>query len=303
MRHLTRRPHIALAVAVVATWALTSCGGGGGGGPTGNTGAGSMSARIDGASWTSTSSSANATTGGIFTLTGVQATSGTGVSMTLYYIGAPGTYPLGVGGVVAGGLASVVAGSAGWSTPLSGNAGTVTITAVSATRIAGTFAFTAPLVTGTSAVTSRAVTQGQFDLAVTGPATLVVPANAGSIVNGTLAGVAFNAATVASVVSPVSGVFSFAGSNTNQTLNVILSEYTGVGTYALGTGASRTIRLTNLNAPTGTWGGSNATTAGTLTVTSASASRIKGSVSATLQPVAGTSGAAVTITATFDIGI
>ena len=113
---------------------VTACGGGGG---PGNNNAGNMSASIDGTGWSSTSATASANTGGIFTITGLQLGSGTSVTMTLYSIGAPGTFPLGVGGTVAGGLASVVSGTSGWSTPLSGDAGSVTVTSVSPTRIAG----------------------------------------------------------------------------------------------------------------------------------------------------------------------
>lgn len=63
------------------------------------------------------------------------------------------------------------------------------------------------------------------------------------------------------------------------------------------------IRLTSSAAPAGTWGGTNATTTGTVTITSVTASRMIGSLTSTLQPVAGSSGAAVTVSATFSIGI
>ena len=146
------------------------------------------------------------------------------------------------------------------------------------------------------------MTQGQFDVPVTGPASLVVPDNAGGKVSGTFAGVPFNASSVASVSAPASGVLTFGGANTGQSLSVIVSAYNGVGTYALGTGVSRSIRLTNTIAPTGTWGGTNATTTGTVTVTSVTATRIKGTFTATLQPVVG-AGSAVTVSGSFDLGI
>ena len=282
---------------------LTACGGGGNNGPVGNNNGGNMSASIDGAGWSTSAATATATPGGIFTITGVQPASGIGVTMTLYHIGAPGTFPLGVGSTVAGGLASVVAGTSGWSTPLSGAAGSVTITAVSPTRITGTFNCTAPLVTGTATPATRVITAGTFDVPVTGPSTLTVADNAGGKVSGTLAGTAFNASSIASVSSPAAGVLTFAGSNTSQTLSIIISEYTGVGTYTLGSSTARHVRLNTLTTPANAWGGTNATASGTLTVTSATTTRVKGSLTATLQPAPGFTGTPVTVSATFDIGI
>lgn len=286
---------------LVLLGAVVACGGDGPGANNGN-GTGNFTATIDGAPWSGANSAAIAAAGGIFVMTGVQIGSGTALTMTLYNVGAPGTFPLGVGGAVPGGIASVVVGATSWSTPLSGDAGSVIVTAVSPTRIAGTFSFTAPPVPGQSG-TTRTVTQGRFDLPVTGPATLVVPENAGSKVTGTLAGTAFNAATVATVTSPQSGTFTFAGSNTGYTLNVILSAYTGVGTYTLGTGASRTVGVTRPQAPIASWGGTNATTTGTLIVTSATSARVKGSITATLQPSPGFTGSPVTVSVAFDIGV
>jgi Family of unknown function (DUF6252) len=276
---------------------------GGGNGPVGNNGSGQFSAQIDGAAWSGANAIGAAGAGGIFTLTGVQLGSGTGLTMTLYSIGAPGTYPLGVAGNVAGGIATIVSNSTSfWSTPLNGAAGTVTISAVSPTRIAGTFNFTAPPVAPQTGA-ARVVTQGQFDIPVTGPATLVVPPNAASRITGTIAGSPFNAATVVSVTSLASGTLTFAGSTIDRTLNVIIAGYTGVGSYTLGTGAARTVRLSTAQAPVSAWGGTNATTSGTLVVTSASASRVAGTISATLQPAPGFTGAPITITATFDVGV
>lgn len=284
---------------VLGMVALASCGGGDG--PAGNN-TSLFAATIDGVAWTGGTAGANAGAGGNFSMTGAQAGSGTAIGLTLYAIGAPGTYPLGVGPTVAGGIGVISSGASAWSTPLNGAAGTVTITAVSPTRIAGTFAFNAPPVLQGGAQ-QRVVTQGRFDLPVSGPATLVVPENASNKVTGTLAGAAFNAATVVSVTSPASGTFTFAGSTLNQTINVIISGYTGVGTYALGGGAARTVALTNLASPVGSWGGTNATTSGTLTVTSATAARITGSLTATLQAAPGQTAAPVTVSVAFEIGI
>lgn len=291
------------ACAAAVALLLTACGGGNDN-PAGNGNTGNFRATIDGTSWVANTVGSAAAAGGIFTITGVQAGSATGMTMTLYSIGAPGTFPLGVGGTVAGGIASVTQGSSIWSTPLSGAAGTVTITAVSATRIAGNFAFNAPPLLGQAQVNTRAVTAGTFDIPVSnGPATLVVPDNAGSKVTGTVATQAFNAATVVTVTTPtIGGTFTFGASNAQQSMNVILSNYTGVGTYTMGSGGvARTITLTNVTTPTGSWGGSAASTVGTMVITSATSARIKGTLTATLQPIG--SGAPTTLNVSFDIGI
>jgi hypothetical protein len=284
----------------VAGLSLAGCGGGGG--PVTPPNTGSMSARIDGATWTAVTANGASGDGGLFTITGVQAGSGTAVTMSLFSIGAPGTYPMGVGSSVAGGVGAIAQGSIGWTTPLNGAAGTITVTSVSPTRIAGSFAFDATPVPPQTGAT-RAVTAGTFDVPVSGPSTLVVPPNAASKISGTLAGASFNAATVVTVVSPATGVLTFAGSTFDRTLNVIISEYTGVGTYTLGTGASRNVRFSTAQAPVNAWGGTNATSSGTLVVTSASASRITGTITATLQPAPGFTGSAITISATFDVGV
>ena len=85
MTFATHSRRIALLTAMSSV--LIACGGGGGG-PVGNTGAGSMSATIDGTNWSSSAASAIATPGGIFTITGQQTATGTIVSMVLYHVGA-----------------------------------------------------------------------------------------------------------------------------------------------------------------------------------------------------------------------
>ena len=288
---------------VLALALLTACGGGDSTAPGGNS-ASPFKAIIDGVAWNSTTSTAVSSTGGIFTIVGSQISANvTSMSMTFYSIGVPGTYPLGVTGSVAGGIGTVTTGTSSWSTPLTGAAGTVTISAVSATRIVGTFQFNAIPQLGQAVTTTRAVSQGEFNLAVSGAATLVVPDGAGSKVTGTVAGVPFNAATVVSVTAPSSGTLSIAGSNTTHTLNFIISGYTGAATYALGTGAARTIAVTT-GSPSKVWGGSNATSSGTVVITSATSTRIKGTFTATLLPsLINPNEPAITLSGTFEKGL
>jgi len=149
---------------------VAACGGGSSSttGPTGGTTNGTFTATIDGQAWvsttnqTATSSSANAVPGSV-TLTGtkvVSATNYTTITLALGYLTGPGTYPLGVNqGTTAGGTGIVFAtvGSAisTWSTNLLGNAGTVTITSLTSSRIAGTLQFTAPPQSFSSQAASR----------------------------------------------------------------------------------------------------------------------------------------------------
>lgn len=64
----------------------------------------------------------------------------------LYNIGAPGTYPLGTQLSLTGGTVVVSKpGSSGWSRALTGAAGQIVITSVTASRISGTFSFTGTL--------------------------------------------------------------------------------------------------------------------------------------------------------------
>lgn len=289
---------------VVAIGAIGGCGGTTDAGTSG--GNGQFSATIDGAAWSSPSlyQTGTATAGGIYTFSGGtgSASNPLGMSISLYWIGAPGTYPLGVGGTVPGGIATVTSGAVGWSTPLSGAAGTITITAVSATRIAGQFSYVATPLFG-SPTNNRTVTQGVFDVPVQSSGSITVPANAGSTFGGTLGGAAWNAATVVMVAAPATGTLAVGASNNVYSINVTISGITGSGTYTLGTGVSRTVQLSVLGT-TQVWGGTAAGGSGSVVITSVTSTRVKGSYDVTLQPAA--SGGATgtkTLAGTFDIGI
>ncbi|MGQ0764579.1 MAG: DUF6252 family protein [Gemmatimonadota bacterium] len=282
-----------------------ACGGGGGnggpGGPGGGGGNANFTASIDGTSWTAITAATQVlgSANGTFVIVGSTGGSNpTALSLSLVNISGPGTYSLGVAAVVPGGLATITTGTAGWSTPLSGLAGTVTITAVSATRIAGTFSFVATPVLSASG--NRNVTQGSFDLPVTSSGSVAVAPNRGSRIAGTLNGSPWNAATIVMVAAPASGVLTIGTGTNTHLFNVIISGYTGVGTYTLGTGVTRQVTLALLGTSQG-WGGPGANS-GTVTVTSANADRIQGTLNVTLQPAAGTQGV-VTFTAAFDLGL
>lgn len=290
--------------------ALTACGGGDGTtGPGGGGGSNTMAAQIDGQSWTAdgTTAAASAVVGvpGGYVILGTQVLSSSdarSISISLYNIGGPGTYALGVLPMVFGGIATIGEASGAWLTPLDGTAGTITITALSATRIAGTFSFTAAPGAGTAGG-PRTVTAGHFDLPLKGTAT-PVPDQAGSRVAATLGGTPYNASTVAVTMSGSSGLqFSTVGGDSS--LTVTLTGVTAPGTYPLSTGPSLVAVVVSgkPGASQPVWG-ATATDVGSITVTSLTATRAKGTFSVTLAPERGKGSSTLVVSnGQFDVGI
>ena len=140
-----------------------ACGGGGGGktatGPAnpGTTGAGSMSATIDGSAWT-----AVAVTTGI--TNGVRIISGSDLARSVamsFLVTGTGTQQFSTSvalGVVIIGLQSWDASSSNGAT------GSVTITTLTSNRAVGTFSFTAKASTASTTPATRQVTNGKFDV-------------------------------------------------------------------------------------------------------------------------------------------
>lgn len=231
---------------------------------------------------------------------------GTTILIQLYNIDSVGTYRLGMSGTNVGGYAQVTdLLPRGWGTPLSGAAGTVTITTLGQGRIAGSFAFTADSSLGT-AQGQRVVTNGQFDLLLAGTFA-ILPDNYGSRVDGTVGGAAWNAATV--VMQLQSGTLVIGANNTAYSISIGKTSFAGVGSYALGSAPGDPVVVmsgpwTNPNGPVNCcWGGGTGNT-GTLQITSLTATRIQGTLSATLVPTPATAATTpLTLTnITFDIG-
>lgn len=291
--------------------AVGACGGGtsGGGGP--SPGSGAMTATIDGQAFASDAQRAMATVSaaapGTYVLTGTKAASASDyltTTVTLYNIAATGTYPLGVTGVVFGGIGSVFQASGAtvgtWLTPLSGASGTVTVSTLTSSRIAGTFAFIAA---GSLDATSiRTVTNGSFDMPVTGSAG-TLPANRGGSMTARINGAPWTAATVV-VVGYSSGTLAFGGStaagNPTYNLTFVIGSMTGPGTYPFNsTGPIRTLSVTS---GTQVWSSQLGGT-GAVVVTDLTTARVRGSFTATLPPASGT-GATLTIdNASFNVGL
>jgi hypothetical protein len=96
-------------------------------------------------------------------ITGFEASSGRGLSMAFSFFIGPASQPLGVNtGTTPGGTGTVMENPESWTTPMSGQAGFITLSARTATRVAGTFNYTAEALGGAVPAT-RVVTGGAFD--------------------------------------------------------------------------------------------------------------------------------------------
>ena len=303
-------------VVACGVMALTACGGDGGGGSTdpGNNSQFKFTAKIDGASWVSTGGVERVgvpiTIPGLYVLTGTNLSGGTSytIVISLYNIGGPGTYPLGVGVSVPGGNIVVSSLAGGWRTPQTGADGTITITTLTASRIEGTFSFTAVPFTG-GATGNKSVTDGAFVLEVKPTGTVgPLPDNAGSKVTATMNGAAYNAADVSSSFIPSGGLFTLVGNNSMRSMAISLAGIpaAGVGTYALSNGSpTRTLGVTVLNGTqvAGMYSSSVGGGSGSVTITSVTATRVKGTFTATLGAAgSGATGTMTVTNGTFDVG-
>lgn len=300
--------------------ALAACGGGDGGGPGGPTpppppppppppgGTANFTATVNGQAWASAANLATVTAAasGTYIISGgvVQGTSSRAVTLTLMNIPGPGTYPLGTGAGVSGGGGIYAESSGGWGTSLTGEAGTITLTTLTAQRIAGTFSFTADAVSG-GATGTRAVTNGSFDLPIANGTTTPVPPQNRMRISATVGGQPWNAATVVRIGTSQS--FSFGGSNTRHSLNIAFLGLNGAGTYTLGDGVLASVQVApppggSVSGPLCCWNGTGAGATATVTVTSFTAERIIGTFAFNLPVVSGGATAPLTaVNGTFDV--
>jgi hypothetical protein len=239
---------------------------------------------------------------GTLAITGFQVSGGVTVVLQLYHIGGPGTYPLGVGPQVPGGAGILSSTTGGWSTPLSGDDGTLNITKLTSTEIAGTFSFTATPQPGSTG--NRNVMNGEFNLQLNvGSNVGPLPDNAGSIVRATINGQPFNASAVAGNLIASNNTLSISGGNNVRTVSFVVTGVTGPGTYTLGPAtAGRSLGMSLTNGQS--WSTTQTGGSGTLTVTSITATRIRGTFSGTLGAftLTGATGTFTLTNGTFDIG-
>ncbi len=287
---------------------LAGCGGGSGSGGMGPGGSAAFSATIDGQAWTADASSFSVVGGaavpGTLTITGadiVGPTNYRALTLTMSYIGATGTFPIGINiGTTAGATATVLtvsgASQATYTSPLSGAAGVLTIVTLTATRMTGTFSFTAPPTPGPGASTT--VTNGSFDIALPSGFTAVPAGNHGSRVSATLGGTAFNGATVLGLGDLPAGAFNFGAQTVTTSVTIATSSLvTAPGSYTVGSG----VTISVLDFPSGHSWNSAAGATGTVTFTSVGSGRVAGTFDAVLVPVGGTSGNLTIAGGTFDV--
>lgn len=265
-----------------------------------------LRANVEGA-WEAESFYAASASIGSYTLSGYES-AGTNpyiLSISLYNIGGPGTYPLGTGSTVAGGSVVVSALNGAWSSPLSGADGSITITTLNTTRIAGTFNFALSALSG-SASGTKTGTNGEFSLELTPPASATpLPDNYGSKVSATFAGTPWNAANASGSYSAANRVLSVQASNNGRTMTIAVNEVTGPGTFVLsGTARSMSVSATT-NTLSNTWNSAGTGGSGSVTVTSITATRMRGAFTATLGPTLGstTTGTLAVASGSFDIGL
>ncbi len=119
---------------------------------------GSITAQIDGGSFSATTVAATYTNG-IMGLGGTDS-QGRGIGIGGQVPG-PGTYTVGVTGTA---NFSVTIGSAVWQAAITLGSGTLTVTSISAAGAKGTFQFTAGPVPNSTATGNKVVTAGTFDV-------------------------------------------------------------------------------------------------------------------------------------------
>lgn len=286
-------------------------------------GAGSsgFSAKIDGKNWEampiSISATANAGVKGSFILVGSQSDGNRSqsITLTLYNVGGPGKYALGVGisGFGGSGHVGEGTGSGGdantWMTPGNGVAGEVEITSASGGRIVGNFFFTAEASSKNNTIGgTRRVTEGRFDLPLAGTLA-ALEENAGSKVTAVMNGYAYNAETMEGSLADFTGGAGvrFSSITDSNALSLTLVGVTAPGTFTLSNTSPQRLITAGRNggdAKHCCWG-SMAADVGEITVTSLTSKRVKGTFSATLKPQNGKAAKEdlVITQGTFDIGI
>jgi hypothetical protein len=219
--------------------------------------------------------------------------------LALSFIPGTGTFPLGVNtGTTPGGSGSVVvvsgSGVTNYTTPLSGAAGTVTITFLTSSRMAGTFTFTAanPLNAGQTVT----VTSGEFDIELPAGFVAATGNNRGSTMTATIGGEPWVGATIVPVGQ--AGIFVVGGQNTEMSVSVTPTLPVTPGIYPIGNGTNGiTIHVIDLQT-SASWGPAQGST-GTVTFTSTGGGRISGTFAGLLGRVGG--GSALLADGAFDV--
>lgn len=288
---MARHSRFLVLIALASLLTSGGCGGdddgpsnpGGGGGGGGN----SFTAVIDGVNWTSDEAAISVTgistptREGMLILTGFEASSGRGLSMAFSFFIGPASQPLGVNtGTTPGGLGTVMENVESWTTPMSGQAGFITLSARTATRVAGTFNYTAEAQGGAVPAT-RVVTGGAFDYTRdTGLPPL--PTGVGSTTIATIGGVPWYAATIVGL-NGGGGVFSLAAGNTAYSITLVPKQPVSAGnTYGIPSQMDITVIRTGT---ADSWWGGLGVDIGSVTISTLTANRLVASFNGTLVPL------------------
>jgi hypothetical protein len=291
MRTLAR-----FSLVLVALSAAAACGGGDGDdGPEGPNGNENMTAQVDGEDWEGMGNAARSA-GGIYTITGADGTGG--LSIQLFNIPGPGTYPLGMNASGFGGTAIVSEPGAGWGTPINGRAGSVTITTLTDTRIAGTFEYEATPLNGTASGTVE-VTDGEFDMLLQTAGAWSPPDPwDGSRLNGRIGTDTVIGATMAVVFNADDLLFT--GNDLTHVVALTIQDLTATGPFTFhDTAPIRRVQVTDINGTMIYL--TDSTSAGNITVTTLNANRVAGTYTATLKQLGGAG--TLNVSGTFDVGI
>jgi hypothetical protein len=293
--------------------ALPGCGGEDNPADPGTGGGDAFTAKVDGRAWTAVPVSIVA--GALPSIPGgylvvgsdPEGSSSNTITISLYNVGGPGTYPFGVDFSVHGGRGSYGEEGNIWSTPTTGAAGTITITTLTATRMVATFHFTATPGHNNPLTNNRVITEGRFDvpLATTPPP---LTDAYGKRNTATLNGASYTAASVSITTSGTPG-FGFTSHNDDWRIEIGLEGVTQPGTYPLSRfHPTRTIGVGGygggISNPDCCYGVTDAAT-GSITITSITATRVKGTYTASLPatglgPAIGTMNVA---SGSFDVGL
>lgn len=291
--------------------ALPGCGGSDGPTKPGGGGGSGFTATVNGQAWVAepigvAATGVAAVPGGLI-VTGAQTSGGETIalSLTLFNVKGTGTYPLGVTSDVYGGFATVGIGNNAWVTPYTGQAGRITITTLTNTRLVADFQYTGTPGQHNTVQGNKVVTSGHIDLPLQAP----VPALAdkyGRSVTATRNGADYVASTIVVTNKGATGI-GFSSLDSDYLISMDLQNVTAPGTYTLqATGALRDITVIHNGAagsPKPVWGLSPADS-GSIVVNSITPTRFKGTFNVRLNPQSGAGGATGTmrVVGAFDIG-
>lgn len=156
-----------LAVLWIGLFSFAGCGGdddpttpGGGDGGENNNGTGTVTATVDGVSWSAVVAQA-VNNSGIIGIGASDTSAQTTIGIGWLNTGA-NSYTIGPGSTANGTVVS--AGGSGWHASGDVGSGTLNVTTLTATRVAGTFSFSAVRYTGTEDPVTIQVTNGAFDV-------------------------------------------------------------------------------------------------------------------------------------------